>query len=98
MLVDFRVIAIEDCTRCEGTGYIEHPWWTTYRLCKPDNSSLPDDITHFPPEETPCPGCQGAGTIRREVPLIEALRQLNIRPDTNVRGPFIKHVPERITA
>ena len=104
---DFRVIAIEDCAKCYGDGYVSHPSWSDYFLAHPDGV-LPtpeadlawfreqghdiERVEDLPPEEIACPGCQTAGSIRREIPLLEALRQLNIQPQPNVRGPFIQHV------
>jgi len=42
-------------------------------------------VEDLPPEEIPCPVCHTAGTIRREIPLLEALRQLNIQPQPYIR-------------
>jgi len=97
---DFRVIAIEECERCHGDGYINHRMWAEYFLAHP-NGVLPSpeaDLAWFreqgheiqrvedlPPEEIPCPVCHTAGTIRREIPLLEALRQLNIQPQPYIR-------------
>ena len=110
MAVEFRVIAIEDCQPCNGVGIVLHPLWARYWKSHPQGLPTHDDdlawfrdnghissYTKIPPEEIPCADCEGTGAIRREVPLLEALQQLDIhpRPRPNVRGPFITHIPER---
>lgn len=90
---DFCVIGTEQCNICHGTGRVEHPWWTQYRAEHPDNGRIPDGVD-FPPEEIPCTRCHGAGTIRTEIPLVEALLQLHVHPVDNARSPVAERMPE----
>jgi len=92
--IKFLVIATRTCTRCAGTGWVEHPEWAEYHAARNAAADRGEDIRYMdwfrargydsedaiPPEEIPCPDCKGFGEIRSEVTLEEALQSLGVKP------------------
>jgi len=92
--ISYLVIANETCTRCGGTGWVEHPEWAEYHAAWKAASDRGEDIRYMdwfrsrgyesehaiPPEEIPCPDCKGFGDIRYEATLEEALQSLGVKP------------------
>ena len=86
----FFVIEEAECTECQGSGWVMHPVWERYRHEHP-GCSTPDETWFnedeawfhergfycFPPDvEIMCCECEGGGTVRREVDLVDALGYL----------------------
>lgn len=74
------------CRTCDGTGYGTDPFWRDfYAYAKENPGADPDEYARehaglykAPPEEVPCPECDGAGTVRIEVDLRRALDSLGV--------------------
>ena len=85
-----RYLLIEEftCPECDGSGWVQHPAWEQYWAENGPPPGLPtreaDDAWFRQqgyedsnvPEEIPCIECEGAGSIRRESELREALQAL----------------------
>ena len=76
------------CSEYEGNKFLSNPEWNElYRLHeKPTDIIVQEywrmkgyDPQNFPPEEYPCPGCEGTGVIEEEITLSEAIEILETR-------------------
>ena len=89
------------CPTCEGTGDIQHPAWVAYYgeydgLPKKSRRQFWNNdrawfrahgCARIPPDEIPCPDCEGTGTLTQVVTLREALREINSAEwDTQFQG------------
>ena len=74
-----QVLIREVCSACGGTGYISHPAWELYWE---GHSALLEEralrawfsqegYDEPPPEEVPCPECDGQGYVMRWVGIRE---------------------------
>ncbi len=92
MNVVYYVIKQEPCPTCLGNETVIHPLWSAFweffyddeNPDIPDVSDIDEWFTHhgydYPPdEEIPCPECDGAGFIRREVEISEVLQFIEDR-------------------
>ncbi len=88
----FLVLVERTCPQCQGAGVVVNPLWERFleeeARVDPSRYHLwalefwssaeyryPDEL---PPEEEECSRCRGAGVLREEVPLEEALRALGL--------------------
>ncbi|MCL4867779.1 MAG: hypothetical protein KJ063_02325 [Anaerolineae bacterium] len=82
----FYVTQEDDCERCGGAGYVEHPAWT--RFYAEDDGSWPSAMIWFreqgwhetPDDEIRCRVCGGTGVIERNVELNQALAAIGLEP------------------
>lgn len=79
-----EVLAREKCLTCKGEGIITHPAWERYWRV---HSALlgekglrewfaQEGYDEPPPEEVPCPECDGQGYVMRWVDIATILREV----------------------
>jgi len=85
-MTKYYVIRIDICPRCSCCGVVIHPAWEQFYSdaekdphLKYENWFCENGYTFssdIPPEEIPCPDCEGKGEIESRVELNEALIQI----------------------
>ncbi len=86
----YLVVVEEPCPRCGGTGVITNPMfedlWDRYESARRTGAAEGISLEEWaeangytiPDEEIECLECEGSGKIRREVLLLEALKELGV--------------------
>ena len=81
--VAYKLIAVYDCEECHGQGHFYDPhcsycddenWWMSSDVTMPCGYTVKEHLI----ESYDCVECAGKGMIRKEVDLLDALRDLGV--------------------
>lgn len=74
-----QVLVREVCPECRGDGYIVHPAWRAHRTLGEQGLRewfAQEGYDEPPPEEVPCPECDGQRYVMRWVDIATLLREV----------------------
>ena len=77
-----EILVRDKCSACGGAGIITHPAWEKYwRDCRErwigvEEWFAQEGYDEPPPEEVPCPECDGQGYVMRWVDIATILREV----------------------